>query len=82
MSSRKRRVKRKIAMLRRLDATYERLYLLASPRRDGPKSWRLWFGVIIPLGDAIGPRAWAGLDRDSVGAKILQHNYNKRMGTP
>ncbi len=81
MSSAKRRRKAQLARLVRMDATYSRLYLISSPRRDGPRSWRLWFGCIVPLGDALEkkkPGAWASLPRSPGGPDILMHNFKKR----
>jgi hypothetical protein len=79
MSSKKRRRKTQVARLVKLDATYHRLYLMSSPRRDGPRSWRLWFGCIVPLGDKLGAAAWAALPRCDTGDDILQLNYLKRL---
>jgi hypothetical protein len=81
MSAKKRRRKAQIGRLVRMDATYHRLYLLSSPRRDGPRSWRLWFGCVVALGDALEkkqPGAWAALPRSQIGTGILLHNFNKR----
>lgn len=78
MSAAKRRRKVQIARLVKLDRTYHRLYLMSSPRRDGPRSWRLWLGCIVPLGDKIGPAGWAALPRCGAGEDILLINYMKR----
>lgn len=81
MSSKKRRRKAQLARLVKLDATYARLYLMRSPRRDAPRSWRLWLGVIVPLGDKLEtqrPGAWAALPRCRTGDDILMLNYRKR----
>lgn len=83
MSAKKRRRKAQIERLRKLDATYMRLYLLASPRRNGPKSWRLWQCCVTPLGDKLEsqkPGAWHALDRCPKGDDILMDNYRKRKG--
>lgn len=78
MSAAKRRRKAAIARLIRLDQTYRRLYLMTSPRRDGPRSWRLWFGCVVPLGDKLGVPAWSALSRCETGRAILLSNYRKR----
>jgi hypothetical protein len=81
MSAAKRRRKAQLARLVRMDATYSRLYLKSSPRRDGPRSWRLRVGCVIPLGDALErakPGAWASLPRSDEGRYILLQNFNKR----
>lgn len=84
MSAKKRRRKAKLAHLVRLDATYHRLYLLKSPRRGGPRADCLWWGCIVPLGDALEtqkPGAWHTLPRDSTGPDILMHNYHQRRAS-
>lgn len=76
MSAAKRRRKAQLARLVRMDATYLRLHLKSSPR-----SWRLWFGCVVALGDALEkkkPGAWAALPRCESGSRILLHNFNKR----
>jgi len=81
MSAKKRRSKAKINQLIRMGATYTRLYVEISPHRDAPRSWRFWFGCIVPLGDALEkqkPGAWASLSRSPRGTAILELNYQKR----
>jgi hypothetical protein len=81
MSAAKRRRKARLARLVRVDATHSRLSLMSSPRRNGPRAWRLWFGSIVPLGDALErakPGAWATLPRYESGRNILLHNFKKR----
>lgn len=81
MSAAKRRRKAQVAHLLKLDRTYHRLYLMSSPRRDGPRSWRLWFGCIVPLGDKLErqkPGAWHALPRCGTGEDILMLNFKKR----
>jgi hypothetical protein len=80
MSAAKRRRKAQIARLVRMDRTYHRLYLMASPHRDGPRSWRFWLGCIVPLGDKIGPAGWSALPRCDTGEDILLNNYRRRTG--
>lgn len=76
MSAKKRRIKRKLALLRKMDKNYMRFYLsfkdgvgsAVNPNKDIPKSLRVWFGSIIPLGDALQARGelrpgnrWTGI---------------------
>lgn len=81
MSAKKRRRKAQIARLIRLDANHGWLYLMKSPRRDGPRAARLWWNCIVPLGDKLErqkPGAWAALPRCVEGSVGLLHNFNKR----
>lgn len=81
MSAKKRRRKAQIARLIKLDATYLHLYLLKSPRRDGDRASRLWWGVIVPLGDKLEkqkPGAWHSLPRSPGGPDILMHCFRER----
>lgn len=81
MSSKKRRRKAAIERLIKLDNTYEHLYLLKSPRRDGERSWALWMGVIVPLGDKLEkqkPGAWHSLPRNPSSIDVLMINFRKR----
>jgi hypothetical protein len=81
MSSAKRRRKAQIARFIRMDATYAHLYLMRSPRRDGPRSWRFWQTCIVPLGDALEKKksgAWRALPRCKTGDDILMRNFNRR----
>lgn len=93
MSAKKRRRKAKIELLRKLDATYSHLYLMASPRRDGHRAScprrdgyrasRLWWGSIVPLGDKLEsqkPGVWHSLPRFPGGPDILMDNYRERRG--
>lgn len=82
MSSKKRRRKAQIARLLKLDATYARLYLMSSPRRDWSRTGRLWYSCIVPLGDKLErqkPGAWRTLPRCSAGEDILMRGYRKRQ---
>lgn len=81
MSSKKRRRKSAIERLIKLDKTYEHLYLLKSPRRDGERAMALWWGCIVPLGDKLEkqkPGAWHSLPRHPGGQDILMINFRKR----
>lgn len=85
MSSAKRRRKKAIERLIKLDTTYSRLYLYSSPKRDADRSWSLWMSVIVPLGDKLErqkPGAWHSLPRKSGGPDILMHCYRERNGLP
>lgn len=82
MSARKRRIKRKIAMLKRLDRTHLSLYLMSSPKRDSERAKALWWRCIVPLGDALSrrcPDAWARMAETPYRADILMANYRKRQ---
>lgn len=82
MSARKRRIKRKIAMLVRMDRTHLALYLMSSPKRDSERAKALWMACIVPLGDALSRRfqdAWSQLPRCEAGRRILVDNYRKRQ---
>jgi hypothetical protein len=81
MSARIRRRQDQIRRLVKMDLTHRRLYLLASPRRDGPRASRLWLACITPLGDKLErqkPGAWAALPRCEIGTMILLYNFEKR----
>lgn len=85
MSSKTRRRKAQLARLLKLDATYHRLYLMASKRRDPKRSMPFWFNAVVALGDALErkkPGAWHTLPRSPGGPDILMHNYRKRKGIP
>lgn len=82
MSAAKRRRKAKLARLRRLDENHAWLYLMKSPRRDGPRAAALWWNCIVPLGDKLEtqkPGAWLSLNRCATAEPILVENYRKRM---
>lgn len=82
MSARKRRIKRKIAMLARLDRTHLALYLMSSPKRDGERAKALWWRCIVPLCDALSrscPDAWARMAETPYRADGLMENYRKRQ---
>lgn len=82
MSSSKRRIKWKIAMLVRMDRTHLALYLMSSPKRDGERAKALWWRCIVPLGDALSrrcPDAWARMAETPYRADGLMENYRKRM---
>lgn len=82
MSAKKRRWKRKLELLRKLDANYAWLYLKTSPRRDPKRAWPMWYGCVVALGDALEkrkPGAWASLPRRPMGTEILLHNFAKRQ---
>lgn len=82
MSARKRRIKRKIAMLVRLDRTHLALYLMSGPKRDGERAKALWWRCIMPLGDALSrrrPDAWARMAETPYRADGLMKNYRKRQ---
>lgn len=83
MSSRTRRRKAQMRRFVQMDLTHRRLYLLASPHRDGPRAMRLWLACIVPLGDKLErrqPGAWAELPRCEIGTAILLHNFKGRAG--
>ena len=83
MSSKKRRRAAQLARFKKMDENYTWLYLKSSPRRDGLRSWRFWFGCIVALGDKLEtqkPGAWGSLERRPEGTDILMHNYRKRHG--
>ncbi len=83
MSAAKRRIKRKIKMLVRMDQTHAALYLMSSPKRDWESAAAFWHTCIVPLGDALSrrcPDAWARMaDTPSRGAGLMQ-NYHARKG--
>lgn len=69
MSAKKRRVKRKLSILVRLDQTYLPLYLLRSRKRDPKRADALWHGCIRPAmwwlaRRGYGDRMYAALDRE------------------
>jgi len=81
MSAGKRRRKAKLARLKRLDENHSWLYLMKSPRRDGPRAAALWWNCIVPLGDKLESQragAWASLNRCATGKVGLTQNYEKR----
>ncbi len=81
MSSKKRRRKAQMARLVKLDANQLWLYLMKSPRRDGPRAEALWWRCIVPLGDKLEsqkPGAWDTLPRCGTGKALLLENYRKR----
>lgn len=83
MSATKRRIKRKIAQLVRMDMTHKALYLMSSPKRDAARAAALWWRCIVPLGDALSrrcPDAWARMaDTPSRGAGLMEI-YRVRKG--
>jgi hypothetical protein len=81
MSAAKRRRRAKLERLKRLDENHLWLYLMKSPRRDGPRAMALWWNCIVPLGDKLEAQkagAWQSLDRCAIGKVGLMHNYEKR----
>lgn len=81
MSAAKRRIKRKIKQLVRMDRTHNELYLRNN--KPSPRANPYWASCIIPLGDAIARRradVWALLPRHPIGTQILVENYLKRKG--
>lgn len=82
MSARKRRIKRKIAMLMRFDQNHNRLYLMSSPKRDSERAKAIWWRCIVPLGDALSRRCsdtWARIAETTYRADVLMENYRKRQ---
>jgi hypothetical protein len=83
VSAAKRRIKRKIKMLVRLDLTHRGLYLLSSPKRDAACAEALWWRCIVPLGDALSrrlPDAWARMADTPARGIGLMEIYRKRKG--
>lgn len=90
MSSKKRRIKRKLAMLRKLDETHLRRYLMyrwkigrpINKDRDSDKAKWIWFNCIIPLGDALqrkGIPAWQSFARlDGERTSFLLQRFKER----
>jgi len=82
VSAAKRRRNAKLMRLKRLDENHLWLYLMKSPRRDGPRAMALWWNCIVPLGDKLEtqkPGAWLSLNRCASGGQGLVENYRKRM---
>ena len=82
MSAAKRRRNAKLMRLKRLDENHLWLYLMKSPRRDGPRAMAVWWSCIVPLGDKLEtqkPGAWLSLQRCATGGAGLVENYRKRM---
>lgn len=81
MSAAKRRRRAKLERLKRLDENHLWLYLMKSPRRDGPRAMALWWNCIVPLGDKLEAQkagAWQSLDRCAIGKVGLLNNYKTR----
>lgn len=81
MSAAKRRRKAQLARLAKLDENHSWLYLMKSPRRDGPRAVALWWTCIVPLGDKLESQkagAWASLKRCDTGKRGLVSNYEAR----
>lgn len=84
MSAAKRRIKRKIAQLVRMDLTHKALYLMSSPKRDAARAAALWWRCIVPLGDALSrrcPDAWTRMAENTERGAGLTQNYLKRKGS-
>jgi len=83
MSAAKRRIKRKIRILVRLDLTHKALYLMTSRKRDAKRAAALWWRCIVPLGDALSrrcPNAWARV-ADTPSRRVgLMDIYGERKG--
>lgn len=81
MSASKRRRKKQLARLSKLDANHGWLYLMKSPRRDGPRAAALWWNCIVPLGDKLErqkPGAWDVLPRCAAGSGLLLAGFIHR----
>lgn len=78
MSAKKRRIKRKLARLCRLDADHGKRYYLNSKRRDSRIAMLIWYNGVVALGNGLqrkGHKAWEHIDKHRIWGSNLATLY-------